>query len=271
MSLYRNLVWFTRGMREYTKSGYEAAAANFDPKELDGVRLDNRRILVTGANSGIGLACCKELVKRGAQVHMICRNAQRGEAARDEVIRFANNANTNVHLHQLDMAKPKSVSEFARQFIAQHDRVDILPRVIVVSSGGMLVQKLDSSDPMLVKQRARFDGTMVYAQNKRQQVVLCELWAQAYPEIVFASMHPGWADTPAVALSMPSFHHRMQGKLRSAEQGADTVVWLALTPNIRSFENGSFFQGMLNRLSIVFCCCMRQFLTVTGFFFLVRK
>ncbi|TPP64608.1 Dehydrogenase/reductase SDR family member 12 [Fasciola gigantica] len=70
------------------------------------------------------------------------------------------------------------------------------PRVIVVSSGGMLVQKLDSSDPMLVTKQAHFDGTMVYAQNKRQQVVLCELWAHSHPEIVFASMHPGWADTP---------------------------------------------------------------------------
>ncbi|XP_038258433.1 dehydrogenase/reductase SDR family member 12 isoform X5 [Dermochelys coriacea] len=38
------------------------------------------------------------------------------------------------------------------------------PRVIIVSSGGMLVQKLDVSD--LQSENVTFDGTMVYAQNK---------------------------------------------------------------------------------------------------------
>ncbi|TPP67633.1 Dehydrogenase/reductase SDR family member 12 [Fasciola gigantica] len=93
MSFYRNLVWFTRGIREYTKSGFEAASAKFDPTELDGIRLDNRRVLITGANSGIGLACCKELVKRGAEIHMVCRNLQRGDTARAEVLGCVNNAN----------------------------------------------------------------------------------------------------------------------------------------------------------------------------------
>ncbi|EAX08888.1 dehydrogenase/reductase 12 [Homo sapiens] len=68
------------------------------------------------------------------------------------------------------------------------------PRVITVSSGGMLVQKLNTND--LQSERTPFDGTMVYAQNKRQQVVLTERWAQGHPAIHFSSMHPGWADTP---------------------------------------------------------------------------
>jgi hypothetical protein len=32
MSFFRNTVWFVKGMREYTKSGYEAAAKNFRPE-----------------------------------------------------------------------------------------------------------------------------------------------------------------------------------------------------------------------------------------------
>ncbi|XP_054945477.1 dehydrogenase/reductase SDR family member 12 isoform X2 [Physeter macrocephalus] len=39
------------------------------------------------------------------------------------------------------------------------------PRVITVSSGGMLVQKLNTDD--LQSERTAFDGTMVYAQNKK--------------------------------------------------------------------------------------------------------
>ena len=63
----------------------------------------------------------------------------------------------------------------------------------------MLTQKLNHGDPELHNEpiaNASFDGKVVYAQNKRQQVVMMEMWAEEFPEIFFASMHPGWADTP---------------------------------------------------------------------------
>jgi dehydrogenase/reductase SDR family member 12 len=44
------------------------------------------------------------------------------------------------------------------------------PRVIIVTSGGMLTQKLDADDLQFAKMKP-FDGTMAYAQNKRQQVL----------------------------------------------------------------------------------------------------
>ena len=62
-------------------------------------------------------------------------------------------------------------------------------RVITVSSGGMLTNKLDPSD--LQWEQKTFDGTMVYAQNKRQQIVMTEQYASKCPNIFFASMHPG--------------------------------------------------------------------------------
>ncbi|XP_032352110.1 dehydrogenase/reductase SDR family member 12 isoform X5 [Camelus ferus] len=114
-------------------------------------------------------------------------------------------------------------------------------RVITVSSGGMLVQKLNTND--LQSERTAFNGTMVYAQNKRQQVVLTEHWARAHPAIHFSCMHPGWADTPGVRLSMPGFHASMGDRLRSAAQGADTVLWLALAPAATAQPSGLFFQG----------------------------
>ena len=43
------------------------------------------------------------------------------------------------------------------------------PRVIIVSSGGMLTNKMDFQD-LNFEKMAPFDGTMAYAQNKRQQV-----------------------------------------------------------------------------------------------------
>nr|XP_030738248.1 dehydrogenase/reductase SDR family member 12 isoform X3 [Globicephala melas] len=114
------------------------------------------------------------------------------------------------------------------------------PRVVTVSSGGMLVQKLNTDD--LQSERTAFDGTMVYAQNKRQQVVLTEQWARAHPAIHFSCMHPGWVDTPGVRLSMPGFHARLGARLRSEAQGADTVLWLALAPTAAVQPSGRFFQ-----------------------------
>lgn len=68
-----------------------------------------------------------------------------------------------------------------------------------VSSGGMLTQKLDLSDLQSSNVRP-FDATLVYAQHKRQQVVMTEELAKGHPEIKFSSMHPGWADTPGMTL-----------------------------------------------------------------------
>jgi hypothetical protein len=43
-------------------------------------------------------------------------------------------------------------------------------------------------------------------------------------------MHPGWADTPGVRRSLPGFARIMGPLLRTPEQGADTIVWLAAAP-----------------------------------------
>jgi hypothetical protein len=39
-------------------------------------------------------------------------------------------------------------------------------------------------------------------------------------------MHPGWSDTPGIRSSLPSFYRATRPLLRTAEQGADTIVWL---------------------------------------------
>uniref|UniRef100_A0A8B9Q302 Dehydrogenase/reductase SDR family member 12 n=1 Tax=Apteryx owenii TaxID=8824 RepID=A0A8B9Q302_APTOW len=112
--------------------------------------------------------------------------------------------------------------------------------VITVSSRGMLVQKL--SIPDLQSANGTFDGTMVQAQNKRQQVALTEQWAKAHRNIHFSIMCPGWADTPAVSSSMPDFCQKMKNALHAEAQGADTVVWLAVSSEAMKLPSGLFFQ-----------------------------
>jgi dehydrogenase/reductase SDR family member 12 len=103
------------------------------------------------------------------------------------------------------------------------------PRVILMSSGGMYTQPLPAHDPEYRK--GRYSGATAYARTKRIQVALTPILARrwATQHVSVYSMHPGWADTPGVAASLPGFR-RLTGRiLRTPEQGADTAVWLAAT------------------------------------------
>lgn len=117
------------------------------------------------------------------------------------------------------------------------------PRCFIVSSGGMLTEVLKLKDINNVKMSS-FDGTAVYAQNKRQQIVMSEYLAKQHPNVFWATMHPGWADTPAVQNSMPEFREKMINRLRTEEQGADTLVWMCAFKDLEQStkEKAPFYQ-----------------------------
>jgi NAD(P)-dependent dehydrogenase (short-subunit alcohol dehydrogenase family) len=99
--------------------------------------------------------------------------------------------------------------------------------VINMSSGGMyttplLPGQLNMTDPQ------HHDGVAAYARHKRAQVELTHAWNRRHgPEVMFHVMHPGWVDTEGVRTSLPGFRTLFRPVLRTAEQGADTAIWLA--------------------------------------------
>jgi NAD(P)-dependent dehydrogenase (short-subunit alcohol dehydrogenase family) len=100
-------------------------------------------------------------------------------------------------------------------------------RIVNVASGGMYLEGLHVDD--LNMAREPYKGSVAYARAKRAQVLLSLEWAtRLRPKgITVHAMHPGWADTPGVAASLPTFRTVMGPLLRTPEQGADTIVWLA--------------------------------------------
>jgi NAD(P)-dependent dehydrogenase (short-subunit alcohol dehydrogenase family) len=114
-------------------------------------------------------------------------------------------------------------------------------RIVNVSSGGMYAQKLDVAD--LQFERKSFSGVTAYAQAKRAQVVLTELWAKklAGSGVTANAMHPGWADTPGVQTSLPTFRRLTRMSLRTPEQGADTILWLAVARSVAGTSGRFWF------------------------------
>ena len=145
--------------------------------------------------------------------------------------------------HELALAThvigPLLLTELLRDNLAAADS----PRVVIVSSGGMYSAPLDDSIGDDVEyQQGRYEGIRAYARSKRIQVTMAELLAGRYAGegITVHSMHPGWADTPGVTESMPRFAKVLAPILRTAEDGADTIVWLTGSPEATS-TTGEFW------------------------------
>lgn len=119
-------------------------------------------------------------------------------------------------------------------------------RVLTMSSGGMYSQPLTVGALEMAPDDYR--GSVQYARAKRAQVTLTEMWPDELAaagiergRVVFHTMHPGWVDTPGVRASLPGFARIVGPLLRTPEQGADTMVWLATDDDEPLRTNGGFW------------------------------
>lgn len=83
-----------------------------------------RTVLITGANSGLGLRSAEALAAKGARVLLACRNAERAEAARAQVAGLASGPAPEVV--QLDVSDLDDVATVARRVATTVDSLDVL-------------------------------------------------------------------------------------------------------------------------------------------------
>jgi len=93
------------------------------------------RIVITGANAGIGYEAARQWLERGAHVTLACRNPAKAEAALNDL--RVSVPNGNVEAMTLDLADLDSVRIFAEVFLQRHDRLDRL-----VLNAGVMVPPL---------------------------------------------------------------------------------------------------------------------------------
>jgi len=108
--------------------------SNYEPlatcQVQSAARMEGRTVLITGANSGVGLASAVDLAKRGARVLMACRDEQRCKAAAADVRRLSHQPLESnpmaVSTLTLDLASFASVRAAAKRVLAEESRLDVL-------------------------------------------------------------------------------------------------------------------------------------------------
>lgn len=93
--------------------------------ELDSISdQSGKRVLVTGANSGIGFEAAQVLAGKGVEVILACRNQTKGEAAL-AAIRQAH-PECQVSLMALDLSSLQSIAAFVEEFKSRYTSLDVL-------------------------------------------------------------------------------------------------------------------------------------------------
>lgn len=210
------------------------------------MNLDQKVILITGATRGIGFAAAKILKARGACVVVGSRDLTRASNAA---------AKTGCDSLQLDITDQNSVDSAARLLNKRYGRLDVLVNnsaILLDHYASLLDLKLEtlretletnligtlratraflallekSTDPRIINLSSgagQLDGepqpwAPAYSISKTALNMLTQQLTAALPDMTVNSMCPGWCRTEMGGDDAPL----------TPEQGADTLVWLAL-------------------------------------------
>ncbi|MFS0722381.1 SDR family NAD(P)-dependent oxidoreductase [Paenibacillus sp. 1P07SE] len=95
--------------------------------------------LITGANSGIGYATAEGLASQGHHVIMVCRDAQRGAAARQAIMQQT--GSTKVDLLIADLSSAKDIVRLAKQVKESYGSLDVL-----INNAGGVFNRYQTND-----------------------------------------------------------------------------------------------------------------------------
>ena len=247
--------------------------------------MGGKTVLITGGTSGIGKATAVAVAAMGADVVVVGRNPERGEAAVEEI--RAQSHGEAVELILADLSVQSEVRRLADEFQERHDRLDVLAnnaglvqskrtetedgiettlainhlapflltnlllerleesapsRVITVSSEAQRWGNMDFED---IQSTRKYRGFPVYGMTKLANIMFTyELAERLKGTGVTANcLHPGPVSTNFGKNNggpMALFFRLGKPFMRSPEQGADTLIWLAVSPDVEGVS-GKYF------------------------------
>src|SRR5207245_6819637 len=100
----------------------------------DRTTMKDKVVMITGANSGIGNASTLALAKMGATIVMVARSAEKGEAARSEIMKESQN--NSVDLLLADLSSLESVRQLVTEFRKKYSKLHVL-----INNAGLFNQR----------------------------------------------------------------------------------------------------------------------------------
>jgi NAD(P)-dependent dehydrogenase (short-subunit alcohol dehydrogenase family) len=239
---------------------------------------ERKLYLVTGANAGIGYEIARGLAKSEGQpaVILACRDGAKGEAARAKLATETRNPHLEVLV--MDLASQASIRKAVEEFSKRHAALDVLVNNAGTSSPtrqesvdgieltwatnvrgyflltNFLLEALQRAaagrivnvasemayglelEDVQFKKRT-YNPSTAYAQSKQADRMLTWAYARRLEgtPVTANAMSPGAVDTPLLHALAPG----MKG--RSREKGAETVIWLATSPEVDGLTNRLWF------------------------------
>lgn len=102
--------------------------------------MQRKTVLITGGNSGIGLAIAHEMAAKGARVCLACRDQAKAKSAIAEI--RARTPGAEIELYALDLASLDAIRGFANEFLAKHPVFDVL----VNNAGAYITSSRQTAD-----------------------------------------------------------------------------------------------------------------------------
>src|SRR5262245_20340508 len=88
------------------------------------LRMAGQIVVITGANSGIGLESARGLAKLGAEVVMVCRDPRRGSTGLDDVAKAS--IGPAPRLLIADLSSQAAIRTLSAELHARYSRIDVL-------------------------------------------------------------------------------------------------------------------------------------------------
>ncbi|CAD6891751.1 unnamed protein product [Tilletia controversa] len=181
------------------------------PSESDTIRdVSGKTCVVTGANSGIGLAITKELILRGAIVTMACRSSTRAEKARNELLTqlekespSTKDAASRLLIASLDTSSFANVRDFAKSYTGTQgqdgQKIDLLFLNAGIGAPTIHEELLTEDGFELTYKPDAYHDSTAYSHTKAMQIVLSralnEKAAITGSRRITLAFHPGLVST----------------------------------------------------------------------------
>lgn len=132
-------------------------------------RIDNKTVIVTGANSGLGFEIARIALLKGAKVIMACRSIERAQSAKDDLIKET--GLDNIVIEQYDQHDGKSIVAFSQTIKEKYSDFYAL----ILNAGILMPTEIVDEFHVSNVYRTNFIGSLILLKNLKDHLEQSEI------------------------------------------------------------------------------------------------